>query len=75
MRRLSILASLLLVAGLAQAHVGNHPSVHDTVAAIIERFARTFPAEELKASRSRKYWPRSRSTSGRFSARSTSSFA
>lgn len=48
MRRLLILGIALTLSGLAQAHVGNHPSVHDTVAAIIERFARTFPAEELK---------------------------
>ena len=32
---------------LASAHVGNHPSVHDTLAGIVERFRTTLPADEL----------------------------
>jgi hypothetical protein len=49
MHRIIVSLSILLVAGLAQAHVGNHPSVHDTVAGIIQRFQKTIPAEELKS--------------------------
>ncbi|MCL4215744.1 MAG: fibronectin type III domain-containing protein, partial [Candidatus Hydrogenedentes bacterium] len=33
--------------GIALAHVGNHPSVHDTVAGIVMRMQRNLPAEEL----------------------------
>jgi len=44
-----LLAACLIAGSLAHAHVGNHPSVHDTVAGIIERFQRTMPADELKA--------------------------
>lgn len=31
-----------------QAHVGNHPSVHDTVAGIIERMKKEMPADQLR---------------------------
>ncbi len=40
---------LLVFTAAVQAHVGNHPSVHDTVAGIVERFQQTIPAEELKS--------------------------
>ncbi|HYE32559.1 MAG TPA: hypothetical protein VEH27_14105, partial [Methylomirabilota bacterium] len=41
---------LLLCCGLVpfvQAHVGHHPSVHDTVAGILDRMKRTVPAAKL----------------------------
>ena len=43
------LAALLLSTALGQAHVGEHPSVHDTVAGIIERFRKTISLKELTA--------------------------
>ncbi len=43
------LVALLLSTPLAQAHVGPHPSVHDTVAGIIDRFRKTVPQKELLA--------------------------
>ena len=43
------LAALLFTAVLAQAHVGPHPSVHDTVAGIADRFRKTIPQTELIA--------------------------
>ena len=43
------LASLLLSTALGQAHVGEHPSVHDTVAGIIDRFSKTMSLKELTA--------------------------
>ena len=49
MRRVFLLALALVAGGFAQAHVGNHPSIHDAVAAIIERFQQTLPAEALKS--------------------------
>ena len=41
------LAALLLSTALGQAHVGSHPSVHDTVAGIIDRFRKTIREEDL----------------------------
>lgn len=49
MHRLSLLLGLLLITGLANAHVGNHPSIHDAVAGIIERFQQTMDPEALKS--------------------------
>jgi len=49
MRRTTLLGLSVLMAGLAHAHVGNHPSIHDAVAGIIERFQQTMPAEDLKS--------------------------
>ena len=46
---LAALAAFLFSAALGQAHVGPHPSVHDTVAGIIDRFRKTIPQEELIA--------------------------
>ena len=46
---LAALAALLLSTALGQAHVGPHPSVHDTVAGIIDRFRKTVPQKELLA--------------------------
>ena len=43
------LAALLFTAVLGQAHVGPHPSVHDTVAGIADRFRKTIPQTELIA--------------------------
>ncbi|MCH2383959.1 MAG: fibronectin type III domain-containing protein, partial [Pedosphaera sp.] len=43
------LATLLFSVTLGQAHVGPHPSVHDTVAGIIDRFRKTVPQKELLA--------------------------
>ena len=43
------LAALLFTAALGQAHVGPHPSVHDTVAGIVDRFRKTIPQTELIA--------------------------
>ena len=43
------LAALLLSTALGQAHVGEHPSVHDTVAGIIDRFSKTMSLKELNA--------------------------
>ena len=40
---------LLIAPTLAQAHVGNHPSVHDTVAGVVERLQQTLPTDELKS--------------------------
>ncbi|MDP6795328.1 MAG: metallophosphoesterase family protein [Verrucomicrobiota bacterium] len=37
----------LFSTALGQAHVGEHPSVHDTVAGIIDRFRKTIPMQEL----------------------------
>ena len=42
-----VLTVLGLFAALAYAHVGTHPSVHDTVAGIIERMQREMDPEEL----------------------------
>ncbi len=42
-----ILSSLLFTAFIGNAHVGEHPSVHDTVAGIIDRFRKTIPLQEL----------------------------
>lgn len=49
MKRVLALCVLVLMAATAPAHVGDHPSVHDTVAGIIERLGKTVPAEELKS--------------------------
>ncbi len=48
MRRLFGLLLVLTMANAAQAHVGNHPSVHDTVAGVVQRLQQTLPEEELK---------------------------
>jgi len=45
----TILVALLFSTPLGQAHVGPHPSVHDTVAGIIDRFRKTVPQKELIA--------------------------
>ena len=45
--RRSILLLLTFALCSAQAHVGPHPSVHDTVAGIIERMRRELTKEEL----------------------------
>ncbi|MFO7974272.1 MAG: metallophosphoesterase family protein [Candidatus Hydrogenedentota bacterium] len=42
-----VLTVLVLLAGISYAHVGTHPSVHDTVAGIIERMQREMSPEEL----------------------------
>ncbi|MBM3289000.1 MAG: metallophosphoesterase family protein [Candidatus Hydrogenedentes bacterium] len=47
MLRLTTVAVLL--AGAAGAHVGQHPSVHDTVAGAIDRMKQTIPHDALKA--------------------------
>ncbi|MBC8245475.1 MAG: fibronectin type III domain-containing protein, partial [Verrucomicrobia bacterium] len=47
LRRHAALAALLFSTALGQAHVGEHPSVHDTVAGIIDRFRKTIPLQEL----------------------------
>ena len=44
---LAILLVALFFIPLGQAHVGPHPSVHDTVAGIINRFKATLPTEEV----------------------------
>ena len=49
LRRYAVLAALLFSTALGQAHVGEHPSVHDTVAGIIDRFRKTIPLKELMA--------------------------
>ncbi len=47
--RAAAVALLLLIPAVAQlqAHVGPHPSVHDTVAGVIERMKRTLTTNEL----------------------------
>lgn len=50
MRRNSLpvlLLSVVLATVCAWAHVGEHPSVHDTVAGVVERMKKTLPIEEL----------------------------
>ncbi len=46
-----LLASVCLLAfgPLSKAHVGDHPSIHDTVAGIAQKFHKQFSEEELKA--------------------------
>ena len=44
---LAILLVALLFIPLGQAHVGPHPSVHDTVAGILNRFKATLSTEEI----------------------------
>jgi len=48
MHRLFI-AFLLIFAGSAFAHVGGHPSIHDTIAGIVDRLRTTHDAAALKA--------------------------
>ncbi len=48
MRCLNALLLFLLTPLMAQAHVGNHPSVHDTVAGVVQRLQQTLPTDELK---------------------------
>ena len=45
--RSTLILSLLFASLGAWAHVGEHPSVHDTVAGIVERLKKSFPMEEL----------------------------
>lgn len=45
---MGVLAVAMLAMGEAQAHVGTHPSVHDTVAGILDRLGRTQSTNELK---------------------------
>ncbi|MCL4691470.1 MAG: metallophosphoesterase [Candidatus Hydrogenedentes bacterium] len=47
MKSFRLFLVLLVVVPLAHAHVGLHPSVHDTVASIVERFRETVPPEDL----------------------------
>lgn len=47
LRFLSSLLSLILLAGTAMAHVGGHPSIHDTMAGVMERVRQNTPAESL----------------------------
>ena len=44
---IAMLVALCAIALPAFAHVGDHPSVHDTVANIIERMKKEMPAEQL----------------------------
>lgn len=46
-RALCIALTLAFAATTAMAHVGAHPSVHDTIAGIIDRLRETLPHEEL----------------------------
>jgi hypothetical protein len=45
---LPLAACLLTALGSLHAHVGPHPSIHDTAAGILDRFTRTIPLDELK---------------------------
>ena len=45
---MGVLAVAMLAMGEARAHVGTHPSVHDTVAGILDRLGRTQSTNELK---------------------------
>ncbi len=48
MRRAAVLSAMLvLVSGVAFAHVGAHPSVHDTVAGIVQRMQKEIPVDQL----------------------------
>jgi acid phosphatase type 7 len=49
MRFARFLVSLILFCSIASAHVGNHPSVHDTAASILERLRKEKTHAELKA--------------------------
>jgi len=48
-RRATLLISLALVlsGGLLQAHLGQHPSIHDTVAGVVERMKRELTTNQL----------------------------
>jgi acid phosphatase type 7 len=48
MRLFCTLVLALLAPALTQAHVGNHPSVHDTVADIVVRLQESLPPESLQ---------------------------
>ncbi len=48
MKRIGFIVGVWLIAVIAHAHVGNHPSVHDTIAAVIERFQQELPEEKLR---------------------------
>lgn len=39
----------VLVLQHASAHVGNHPSIHDTIAGVVERLRETYTVDELRA--------------------------
>jgi acid phosphatase type 7 len=45
--RIALLGAILSVSP-ASAHVGNHPSIHDTMSGIIARFEQTISADSLK---------------------------
>ena len=45
---MGVMAVAMLAMGEALAHVGTHPSVHDTVVGILDRFGRTRSTNELK---------------------------
>jgi len=49
-RRIRVAAALLLtlITVTSQAHVGPHPSVHDTVAGVVERMRRQLSEDELR---------------------------
>jgi acid phosphatase type 7 len=47
-RILGLTALLVLCPVLSTAHVGHHPSVHDTVAGVIQRIRKTVPAQEVQ---------------------------
>ena len=47
LRKVLSLLLLSLLSGSLQAHVGQHPSVHDTVAGVIDRMIRTLNTNEL----------------------------
>lgn len=50
MKRFMILViAIAVLAQAALAHVGAHPSVHDTVAGVIERLKHSMPVESLGA--------------------------
>jgi Purple acid Phosphatase, N-terminal domain/Calcineurin-like phosphoesterase len=48
---LLLVVVLIVLAGTASAHVGNHPSVHDTVAGVMQRLQREVDPEALTALR------------------------
>jgi len=47
MQRAFPLFSLLLIASLAPAQIGTHPTVHDVAASVVQRLQETLPAEQL----------------------------
>ncbi len=58
MRRLFCIAILALAfPWAAQAHVDGHPSIHDAMAAIVNRLVDNLPAESLRAVEAEQVWP------------------